>query len=153
MLHRDTTSIAICNWYYSPSAGLEDIETLQDELVDMQNKFDYVILAGDLNVHQVSWLRFSREDTARGGKLKHICDTHGLKQIVKQATRGPYLLDLVLLDNSAVKAKLGKMIADHSSLIIHVPDGFEERKFDDRHVWHYRDANWTAMEQAFANTD
>lgn len=38
VLHRDTNSIAICNWYYSPSAGIQDIETLHEELLDMQKK-------------------------------------------------------------------------------------------------------------------
>ena len=107
----------------------------------MQNQFNYVIVTGDLNTHQVSWLRYSREDIARGCKLKHICDTHGLKEKVRKSTRGLYLLDLVLTDFDAIKVTIGAKIADHSSLIIHVPDSFEERQLGSRHVWHYRDAN------------
>lgn len=68
-------------------------------------------------------------------------------------SRRTYLLDLFLSDHPAVKAKLDNKIADHSFLVVHVPDGFEERKFGERHVWHYRDANWTAMEETFENIE
>ena len=145
-IQRDTSSIAICNWYFSPQASLDDIDSFTEEVVEMQKQFDYVIVAGDLNTHQISWLRFSREDTPRGCKLKHTCDTHGLKEKVRQPTRGLYLLDLVLTDLDAISVKFGAKIADHRSLIIQVSDSFEERQLGSRHVWHYRDANWHAME-------
>jgi len=101
VIQRDTSSIAIGNWYFSPQASLDDIDSLATELQDMQNQFDHVIVTGDLNTHHTSWLRFSNGNTPRGAKLKHVCDVHGLRQIVKQPTRGPYLLDLVLTDFKA----------------------------------------------------
>ena len=151
VIQRDTTSIAICNWYFSPSASLDDIDSLEEELTDMQNQFHYVVLTGDLNTHHKSWLNFSRDDTPRGAKLKHRCDVHGLKQIVRQPTRGPYLLDLVLTDHEKISYTLGPKIADHHNLIIHVPDSFEERQLGSKHMWHYRDADWLAIEAGLIN--
>ena len=115
-------------------------------------QFDYVAVVGDINTHHKSWLRFSREDTPRGAKLKHVCDTHGLKERVRKPTRGPYLLDLVLTDHPQIDVVIGAKIADHSSLLLHVPDSFEERTMGSRHVWHYRDANWEEMEQSLEHT-
>ena len=54
VIQRDTTTIAIGNWYFSPQASPDDIDSLAIELQDMQRQFDHVILTGDLNTHQVS---------------------------------------------------------------------------------------------------
>ena len=70
----------------------------------------------------------------RGGKLKYICDIHGLEQFVRQVPRGSYLLDSILSDDPAEKVKLDTKNVDHSSLVGHVSDGFEERKFGVRHI-------------------
>jgi len=64
-----------------------------------------------------------------------------------------YLLDLVLTDLDAISVKFGAKIADHRNLIIQVPDSFEERQLGSRHVWHYRDANWHAMELVLEQTN
>ena len=150
---RDTSSSAIRNWYFSPQASLDDIDSLATELQDMQNQFDQVIVTGDLNTHHVSWLRFWNGNTPRGAKLKYVCDMYGLKQMVKQLTRGPYLLDLVLTDPKAVCVELDPKIADHSSLIIHVPECFEERHMGSRSLWHYSDADWASIEKTLERTE
>ena len=98
-------------------------------------------------------MKHSREDTPRGSKLKHVCDTHGLKEIVRKPTRGPYLLDLVLTDHDNTNVRLGPKLADHSSLLIQVSDAYEARVLGTRHFWHYRDADWLAMETRLDNKD
>ena len=100
---------------------------------------------GDLNIHHRIWLRHSRENTSRGAKLKEICDGAGLRQLIREPTRGDYLLDLVLTDYADVKVTLGPKIADHSALLVTVPDAMESRELPPRRLWHYADANWEAM--------
>jgi len=51
VIQRDTTSIAICNWYFSPQASLDDIDSLQIEVADMQRQFDYFVISGEMNIH------------------------------------------------------------------------------------------------------
>ena len=53
---------------------------------------------GDMNVHNERWLKFSKGESPEGLELESVCAAHGLKQHVKSATRGEYLLDLVLSD-------------------------------------------------------
>ena len=122
IIHRDSGAIALCNWYYPPCADLSHIASLQAEVEDIGTSTDTILLVGDLNVHHVSWLRFSNADTPRGRHLKEFCDGQGLRQLVSQPTRGDYLLDLVLSSNANVQVSVEGKIADHACLHIKVPD-------------------------------
>ena len=56
-----------------------------------------IVLAGDFNVHNESWIGSSK--TTRAGEyLEELCAAHGLHQHVEMATRGNNPLDLVLSD-------------------------------------------------------
>ena len=96
---------------------------------------------GDLNIHHKSWLKFSREDTIRGKRLKEISENHGLRQLVNKPTRGDYLLDLVLCNDCDMKIKVGPKVADHHSILTILPDKMEIRDLTSHKVWHYKDAN------------
>ena len=61
---------------------------------------------------------------------EEVVDQRGLP-----VTRGDYLLDLCLSSQGDVRVKLGPKIADHSSLLIVVPDSMEERCLESRKIW------------------
>ena len=84
--------------------------------------------------------------------MQHVCQQHGLKQLVRKATRGDYLLDLVLTDSSHASVRLGPKIADNSSLLVSVKSMLELRDLGRRHVWHYRDADWPGVEDSLRDT-
>ena len=72
----------------------------------------YLSFEWDFNIHHKSWLKYSREESAKGRKLKEISESHGLRQLVKGPTRGEYLLDLVLSSHVDVKVSLKAKIAE-----------------------------------------
>ena len=72
LLHRDSGSIGICNWYLPPASSLEKIDSIRQELHEVSEQCDTSIVLGDLNIHHKSWLQFSREDTAGGRHLQEI---------------------------------------------------------------------------------
>ena len=128
LVQRDSGNIAICNWYLPPGRSLEELHSFRQELEEISGLADSIIVAGDLNIHHLSWLRYSREDTPRGRELRDICGTQGLYERVGKPTRGEYLLDLVLNNNSDVKTRLGPKLIDHSSILVTVPDMIEVRE-------------------------
>ena len=97
LIQRDTDSLAICNWYLPPGDSLHEIESLREDLTEIASHADTILIAGDLNVHQKSWLKYSSRDSIRGERLKDISENFGLKQFVDKLTRGEYLLDLGFL--------------------------------------------------------
>ena len=70
LIQRDTGSIAVCNWYLPPGTGVQEIESFKAELLEMNAIADTVILVGDLNIHHVSWLKYSSGESNRGRRLK-----------------------------------------------------------------------------------
>ena len=51
---------------------------------------------GDMNVHNIEWLKNSNRNTKEGKELEAVSPSHGLTQHVKLQTRGLHLLDLVM---------------------------------------------------------
>ena len=66
----------------------------------MQAQSIGTLIMGDLNIRQQSWLVHSSGNTPEGEALRNICDDYALLQLIKQPTRGKYLLDLCLTDLS-----------------------------------------------------
>ena len=71
------------------------------------------IIVGDMNVHHKKWLWKSSRNSAEGEALQKFCSESGMQQLVREATREQYLLDLVLSDVEACKCKVLPRIADH----------------------------------------
>ena len=153
LIQRDSGSIAICNWYLPPNAPMSELESIDAEICRVQELADVVIVSGDLNIHHKSWLKYSREDTPKGRRLKEILDCHGIKQMVRNPTRGNYLLDLICSSHSDLKVHVGPQIADHATVIATLPDSLETRHFAPRRIWHFKDANWEAMKDAILKFD
>ena len=77
------------------------------------------IILGDLNVHHRKWLRYSTGNTQEGEVLMQTCLELGLRQIVREPTRGANLLDLVLTDlDGLVKTKVLGSLDDHRSVLL-----------------------------------
>ena len=139
IIYRDIDSISICNWYLRPSTEKDiDIQTFNEELARMETQCGYVLVVGDLNVHYASWLKHSNGDTPRDKMFHDICDAYGLKQWVKNPSRGMYLLDLVLSSCKTLDVKVCSSIADHNTVWIGMPDSLEQREFPPRHTRLYK---------------
>ena len=67
-----------------------------DTTIDEAERYgSHIVIAGDFNVHNQSWLGSSK--TTRAGELmEEICSMHGLYQHVTSPTRGSNMLDLVI---------------------------------------------------------
>ena len=126
---------------------------MEAEVQEMLQKYDNVILAGDFNIHHQVWLKYSREDLGMGSRLKDICDTSGLKQVVKEPIRGEYLLDLMLTNRSDVRIRVLSKIADHCGLLITVPDKLDVKEYKPRDVWIFKEANWIEISRVLQETD
>ena len=108
--------------YRPGSCSYSDISLLEyvDEYLASLDRTDsYIVMAGDFNVHNESWLHSSHTTTA-GQFLEDVCITHGLTQHVDFPTRGVNTLDLVLSDypfgvQATHHAPLGK--SDHCCIL------------------------------------
>ena len=99
-------------------------------------------------MHNRSWLRFSRRDSAEGNVLEAVCVEHGLRQLVTKPTRGPYLLDLVLTDLLAgVRCEVVKGIScnDHDGVMTLVNLEIAVSQPVERTVCDFRKADWSGF--------
>ena len=72
-------------------------------------------------MHHIRWLRYSSRNSVEGEHLRDFADKAGLKQLVREPTRGDYLLDLALTDLDGVRCKVVSKIADHNGLLLTLP--------------------------------
>ena len=111
---------------------------------------------GDLNVHNIEWLKFSRRTTPDGTELETVCCLHGLRQLVSQPTRGPYLLDLVLTDfGSGVRCRVVPGIHgnDHDGVITTVNVSIPASQPVRRKVYDFKKAKWEQLKQLLLTAD
>ena len=116
-----------------------------------------IILAGDFNVHNESWIGSSK--TTRAGEyLEELCAAHGLHQHVEMATRGNNPLDLVLSnfgDRVRVEAMSPIGNSDHCVLLASISTHLQREERTQRQVWRYNQADWGRLRKFFrdANCD
>ena len=154
MVHADHGPHLVGVWYRPPIPGeTSTIETFQTELQGMAGMSMGRIILGDLNVHNVSWLRHSSRSSAEGTALRNVCDEAGLEQKVQKPTRDDNLLDLVLTDIPGTKAKTLPAIADHKLVIAEVDFKVPEQAVVTRTVWQYAKADWERMRSILEEID
>ena len=78
-----------------------------------------IIVAGDFNVHNATWLGSTRT-TVAGEAAEDLCYLHGLEQYVQEPTRGRNRLDLIMSDmegniSTSIHQPLGK--SDHATVL------------------------------------
>ena len=121
------------------------MHSLREELSEISQHVHSVVILGDLKIHHKIWLRHSSCNTSIGAILQDICQEHGLRQLVREPTRGDYLLDLCCTDLDPAKASIQPKLADHHAILLEVPDLAQVKEFGTRTVWQFNKADWDAM--------
>jgi len=130
-LHLGVDTILVANWYRPPYTVHTTFADLYTEVNEFFDEVSGIVIAGDINIHHKKWLRYSNANTEIGTDLKTFCDFHGLRQIVREPTRGDYLLDLACTDIVNSTAIVSPSISDHRGVLIKLPmpevleNGFE----------------------------
>ena len=109
---------------------------------------------GDLNCHNPDWLRFSSRNTPEGSALEEVCCTHGLRQLVREPTRGSYLLDLVLSDlASGIRCRVVRGIHgnDHDGIVTTVNLDIAASQPVERTVFNFKQADWQLLKTLLLN--
>ena len=98
---------------------MDSIRTFRDEWVALKTEAVGTVMIGDINIHHKKWLRRSNRNSAEGVLLHNFCRETGMQQLVHEATRGDYVLDLAITDLEDAKVKVLPKIADHNCLLKH----------------------------------
>ena len=147
LAHTDRGPYLICCWYRPPNPGnVETIISFEAEHRTHKDGAVGVFVLGDLNVHSIRWLTHSARESAEGRLLCDTSNQMGLRQLVKEPTRGKYILDLVLTDVPDCSAKPCAAVADHNGVLTQVKFKIPETASHEREVWHFSDADWERLE-------
>ena len=151
IFHDDIGPFLLGVWYRPLVPGeIESIRSLLEEWELQSNHVLGTVLVGDFNVHHIGWLRHSWRNSVEGERLRIFCDRVGLKQIVKESTRGDHLLDLLLTDVDGVRCRVVPTIADHKSLLATLPLRAPKVATISRAVWQFAKADWEGLRQALS---
>ena len=150
----------VCSVYRSPNDNnhAQMFEHLSSQIDHINQRYPSaeVIILGDFNVHNKSWLTHSNKTDPEGIMAEHFAISHNLTQLVNEPTRIPDVsshfantLDLFLTSDPEkyslqVNAPLGN--SDHclvtaSHLIL--PEIQTTCRV--RRIWHYRSAKWDKL--------
>ena len=146
MLHTDQGPFLLAAWYRPPYLEVGSIEAFEREHEELATQALGTLLVGDPNVHHVAWLNHSSSTSACGKRLRLAAAAMGLTQLVREPTRGKYLLDLALSDISGARAAVLPKIADHSVVEIRAPLPVPEVESIEREVWKFGTADWDRLE-------
>ena len=111
---------------------------------------------GDMNRHSPEWLHFSMRNSPEGSELEAVCCAHGLRQLVQERTRGPYLLDLVLSDfASGIRCRVVPGIHgnDHDATVTTVNLDISTSQPTERTVYNFNHENWPLLKQMLLVTN
>ena len=135
----------MASWYRPPDEEVESIDDLKHEL-EQHGKYALgVILVGDMNVHECTWLHFSNGTSIEGRALRDVAWSCGLKQFVRDPTRDGNLLDLVLSDIDNITCKVTPDIADHKGVFVTLKLPVPLSSCVKRTVWDYKNAEWEQL--------
>ena len=119
-------------------------------VVELRHEGIGTIIVGDLNVHSKRWLSNSNKNNAEGELLRSICSELGLRQLVREPTRGEHLLDLAFTDLDGVRCRVLRKVADHNGLSLTLPLSVPRVEIVSRNVWQFREADWLGLNSALA---
>ena len=157
VIHSDSGPISLGVWYRRPRYNeVASIQRLDHELLRFSTDCIASSLIGDMNVHNPEWLRWSSRATPEGSELEAVCCTHGLKQHVREPTRGPYLLDLVLCSfTSGITCRVTNGIhdLDHKGVLAEVKLFVPVSEPVRRRVYEYKKANWIQLCELLSSTN
>ena len=156
LIHCDIGPLLLGVWYRPPCPGdISAICTLDAELSLLQEKAIGTILVGDVNCHHARWLYFSAGVSTEGRALHRTCMNFGLREIVRQPTRGKYLLDVILTDlgEATTSVKVLPAIADHNVVLGIFSFKMDSFTCSPRTVWNYRTADWAGLNNELSEMD
>jgi hypothetical protein len=154
LVHSDLGPYLVCAWYRPPVPGeVDSIKELRKEWEELSRDAVGTIIVGDLNIHHKKWLRRSNRNSAEGEELHRFCLDEGLQQLVQEATREQYLLDLVLTDIDEAKCTVLSKIGDHQCVHIAFDLQVPRSEVSERVVWRYAKADWAAMRENLSAID
>jgi len=157
--------------YISPSISYQDHVVCLEDLSERMNSLivafpkSEIILAGDFNAHNMSWLKFSSGDTEKGLELEFFASNFNLTQLVSEPTRIPHadnqnrnLLDLFLTTcpekyNVVVLAPLGS--SDHCVVTasFQCSNPSVDTPPPKRTIWQYKNAKWDELNHFLKSFD
>ena len=139
--------LLLCGWYRPPNRGETDsIISFVTEYEQLRHQAFSTIVFGDLNVHQLRWLEHSRDNTPEGRLLESFAVKNGFVEIIRQPTRGKYLLDLFLTDLTGnYETSILPSISDHmcTCMSIDIVVSPPIPIITDR--WNFGAADWKSM--------
>lgn len=154
LIHSDHGPFLICCWYRPPEPGETSfVESFCSEFREHSPQALGTIVVGDLNCHNIRWLRHSSRNSPEGSALYNACLELGLVQRVRSPTRGGNLLDLVLSDVSSMSCRVLPAVADHNVVEATLKFSVPRRVVSQRTVWDFAKADWTNIVQSFALQD
>ena len=155
VIHTDRGPVCLSLWYRRPAKGeTKSIEDLYEELAHHGEQTIYTILMGDMNVHEVDWLRYSDGSTEEGRELHTFSVVTGLEEKVGTPTRGENLLDLVLSDLTGdLKCTVISGVSDHEAVLGSVAFKVPTSHTIERELFDYKKAPWTAINADLAAID
>ena len=150
--------VTVCAAYRPGSCADHDILILEhiDSTIDrVRQQGAKLVIAGDFNVHNSSWLQSSRASLA-GEAAEDMCALHGLTQHVAEPTRGNNTLDLIMSDFQEpvevdVLPPVGK--SDHAVVVATFSARVQQKKRTHRTVWRYNQAEWNRLRSHLRNTN
>ena len=161
IIHSNIGPLLFGLWYRSPSElDLTNVRIFQTEHQKYRVGTMGSILVGDMNIHHVNWLTFSRCNTPEGTSMMRYCHLNNLVQLVKEPTRHckisnkDYLLDLVITDlKDYIKTSVGVELSDHKTVTCHISIPTPVPTVIPRYCWNFKKANWDALNAAFKRTN
>ena len=153
-IHSDIGPLLLGVWYRPPEPGeVASIRECEDEWRRLSTNAVATILAGDVNVHHVRWLRHSSHNSVEGTTLMRFCLDNGLRQWVKRPTREDNLLDLVISDIEPNKVDILPKISDHNMVMATFNVGVQESASITRNVYMYSQADWKSIRRDISRFD
>ena len=157
IVHCDHGPVLLSLWYRPPNDGeVASIRRFEEEFERFSHDSVGSIAIGDFNVRNREWLRFSNRSSAEGRLLEQVCCSHGWKQHVREPTRGPYLLDLVISSfSSGIRCKVvpGIHDNDHDGVLATLDVSIPVSHPVQREVLDFRHANWGRLSASLSETD
>ena len=111
------------------------------------------LLMGDLSLHYRRWLIHSDGNVREGEMMRDICLKNGLRQLVREPTRGEYLSDLAITDIESASVYVASKIADHAIVIARLNLTLPQTAAHKRKVWSYMKADWGGLKEELQETD
>ena len=84
----------------------------------------------------------------------NVCLRQGMRQVVREPTRGSHLLDLVISDlDTVLAARVLPHIADHRAVLVDVEFSLPTAPAHSRELWDFAQADWQALCRELAGCD